>query len=433
MARELLTGARIRERRMLSGIRQTELARMTGISASYLNLIEHNRRRIGGALLNRIAAVLDIEPALLSEGAATALTEALRELAAQVPDVPVEDDRCEEFADRFPGWAELLAASGKRIEGLEHSVDAMADRMTHDPQLAASLHEVISTVTAIRSTASILVDTREIEPEWRDRFHRNLNEDAARLSQSSQALMAYLEPAEPAGGPSGLSPEDEVEAFHSANGFHYPSLERSLGGSDAISALLAGRELSQQATFVLKQDLRHYHEAARVLPLQALRDAMQTCGEDPVALARSLKVGVPVVMRRLAALPQGTLSTPVGLVVVDAAGTFLFRKALTDFPVPRFGAGCPHWPVFRSFVQPLSVVHSHVRVQSGDGGVFECFAMPEPVGDAVVGTPPLMVSVMMMRAVSNHAAEQTVGVSCRICSAAGCEARRAPPIRSEGF
>ncbi|MBV1903463.1 MAG: helix-turn-helix domain-containing protein, partial [Marinosulfonomonas sp.] len=51
MVKTTLTGNRIRERRIQIGLRQSALAKAVGISASYLNLIEHNRRRIGGKLL----------------------------------------------------------------------------------------------------------------------------------------------------------------------------------------------------------------------------------------------------------------------------------------------------------------------------------------------------------------------------------------------
>ena len=46
MALSALTGTRLRERRQALGLRQADLAAQMGISASYLNLIEHNRRRI---------------------------------------------------------------------------------------------------------------------------------------------------------------------------------------------------------------------------------------------------------------------------------------------------------------------------------------------------------------------------------------------------
>ena len=56
MTERFMIGTRIRERRVHARIRQTDLAKRVGISPSYLNLIEHNRRRIGGKTLLRLAA-----------------------------------------------------------------------------------------------------------------------------------------------------------------------------------------------------------------------------------------------------------------------------------------------------------------------------------------------------------------------------------------
>ncbi|MBE0555254.1 MAG: helix-turn-helix transcriptional regulator, partial [Rhodobacteraceae bacterium] len=62
-----LTGSRLRERRLAAGLRQADLAALAGISGSYLNLIEHNRRRIAPDLLDRLAAALGVEPRALQE------------------------------------------------------------------------------------------------------------------------------------------------------------------------------------------------------------------------------------------------------------------------------------------------------------------------------------------------------------------------------
>ena len=56
-----LIGPRVRERRRALGFTQAGLAARVGISASYLNLIEANKRGIGGALLQRIASELGLE------------------------------------------------------------------------------------------------------------------------------------------------------------------------------------------------------------------------------------------------------------------------------------------------------------------------------------------------------------------------------------
>ena len=76
MARTLM-GTRIRERRRAKKLTQTALAKTVGISASYLNLIEHNRRGIAGRTLIALARELGMQPSDLSEGADAALINTL--------------------------------------------------------------------------------------------------------------------------------------------------------------------------------------------------------------------------------------------------------------------------------------------------------------------------------------------------------------------
>ena len=140
MARSSLTGSRIRERRTMLGRKQADLARAVGISPSYLNLIEHNRRRIGGKLINDIARELGVEPSALTEGAEAELLDTLREAAADHERAAEDLPRLEEFVGRFPDWAQLLADTRRKATQLEHSVEVLSDRMTHDPFLSASLH-----------------------------------------------------------------------------------------------------------------------------------------------------------------------------------------------------------------------------------------------------------------------------------------------------
>ncbi len=141
MTRDALTGSRIRERRVMAGQKQADLAKRIGISASYLNLIEHNRRRIGGKLLLNIAAALGVEPTALTEGAEAALIATLREAADDARLSGPEATRADEFAGRFPGWADVLATAQRRIATLERTVETLTDRLAHDPHLAAPLPE----------------------------------------------------------------------------------------------------------------------------------------------------------------------------------------------------------------------------------------------------------------------------------------------------
>lgn len=98
-----LTGTRLRERRQALGLRQADLAARVGISASYLNLIEHNRRRIADDLLLRLAAALEVSLASLQESHSESLINGLRAAAASVPGAGAELDRLDDLLSRFPG------------------------------------------------------------------------------------------------------------------------------------------------------------------------------------------------------------------------------------------------------------------------------------------------------------------------------------------
>lgn len=427
MARESLTGSRIRERRVMQGIKQADLARSIDISASYLNLIEHNRRRIGGKLLLDIAAALEVEPQALSEGAEAALLGILGE-AAQAANLTEQDaQRAEAFVGRFPGWAEALAASQRRVAALERTVESLSDRMAHDPYLADSMHELLSTAAAVRSTAEILAGDDGLEREWQDRFHANLEADSRRLAQSAQSLVGYLEQGKAAAA-GGKSPQEEVEAFLAAQDYHFPQLEAQNTGVSVEEVLRAqGGKLSEAALFILRGVLQQVREDGQIVSLEAVAAAVAAKGPDPVTLARHFGVPVAVVLRRLAALPQ----LGAGLVVCDRSGTVIFRKSVDGFSVPRFDSCCPLWPLFAALAAPGVVLRERVG-QLGRAQVqFDAFATTELAPAHDYNTPvPARCVMLLLPAPAGDTSQpvRAVGATCRICPQEKCHARREPSI-----
>lgn len=426
--REALTGSRIRERRVMAGFKQADLARQIGISASYLNLIEHNRRRIGGKLLLNIAGALNVEPQALTEGAEAALIATLREAADEAGLSGPEAARGDEFAGRFPGWADVLASTRRRINVLEQTVEALTDRLSHDPHLAASMHELLSTAAAVRSTAAILAETQTLQPEWRDRFHANIHEDSKRLSDSAQALVAYLDTDADAAD-AAASPQDEVEAFLAEHNHHFAALEQ--GKTDKIATLTAeGSTLRSQAARHIATDvLTQMARDAQVLRLTDLRRAVASFGVDPLTLSQRLHHPLSLVLRRMAALPE----LGAGLVVCDRSGTVVFRKSVEGFNVPRHGACCPLWPLFAVLGQPGLVVTERISQPGRAQAQFDSFATCEAVGTPQYNTQPLVQAVMLLvpAEVGTEQGAQ-VGATCRVCPQEGCGARREPSILSAG-
>ncbi len=416
---------------MALAMRQSDLAEDVGISASYLNLIEHNKRRIGGKLLLDLARVLKVEPSRLSEGMDATLGDMLRAAAqdntGNFGPTP-ELDRTDELAGRFPGWTGAIAEQRKRIADLEGVIEGLQDRLGHDPVLAGSMHEVLSTVAAIRSTSNILVSDPDIDVNWRARFHRNLNEEAERLSESATALLAYFEGQ--GQSQSGLeTPQEMVEAAFETAGHHFPRIEGT--GSAGIEDTLTDMEAisSEAAAQLARTRLAVYAEDAARLPLDQILPIAEAADYDPQALLAMAGGDVAMVLRRLASLPEGgAAAVPAfGLAICDAAGALLFRRRINAFSIPRYGAGCALWPLYHVFSRPMMADMSVLSLPKGP--LFQAWAVAQPTRSAGFGTAPVVEATMLLRALPEDRAPTQnpveVGPGCQLCPRDACPARRA--------
>lgn len=421
MAERVLTGTRVRNRRLDRGLKQAAVAKEVGISGSYLNLIEHNRRRIGGKLLSDLARVLEVDQALLEDETAASIIAPLTIAAAEFPEAGAEGARAEDIVARFPGWAGLIAAQQARITQLSERVEALGNRLAHDTQIAASLHEVISTATSIRSTASILVETPDLDSEWQARFHGNIDGDSARLAQSSQALLGLLDMEAAGFGDDTVSAVEQAEAIWAARGFHNPACEAgepvdwSEATSDNVAQILSGWA-------------DRYARDAKTLPFDAFKQAAGQLAYDPAKIAARFGVSLDIVLRRLAQLPSGATVPAMGIVRCDGAAVVTFQKTILDFRLPRSGAACPLWPLFQAFSQPGRAVRAVVRMAGPARTPFECFAIASPVGEVAYDAPPRIEATMLVRPSRSSDDPQTVGPGCRICEVQGCASRRQPSV-----
>jgi XRE family transcriptional regulator, fatty acid utilization regulator len=440
-----LTGNRIRDRRLDRGMRQTDLAAAVGISPSYLNLIEHNSRRIAGKLLLDIARALAVEPAHLTEGGEQVLIDALRAAAADrratglspglspgpTPAMDPDLDRIEDFIGRFPGWAALVAAQARRISRLESQVAELSDRLTHDPELATSLHQVITAVTAIRSTAAILTGETEVDQDWQRRFHRNIHDDSVKLAESSRQLVSYLEAAGEARWTTG-SPQEEVWRYLDAIDCHVAALEDDAAadpGQIIAAAALRLPGLAQPAAHdLLAGWLARYRADAQTMPLGPFGQAARDHDHDPSVLARMFAVPLAAVLRRLSTLPRGQDHPPMGLAICDSAGAILHMKRIPGFAPSRVGAGCPLWPLYQALGQPGRGIRSVVALPGDRGPRFLCHAIAGPRTEPGFDSQPLLESTLLVRPAPATDAAAPVGIACRICTRTDCPARREPSV-----
>lgn len=419
-----LTGPRLRERRLAAGLRQADVAARVGISASYLNLLEHDRRKLGAAVLERLADVLGIDRAALAEGQDAALLDGLRNAAARAGGDAAVTEAPEALASRFPAWAAHVVALDRRAQTLERTVAALNDRMTQDPHLSQSLHELLSSLSSVRATASILAETGDLAPETAARFHRNLHQDSERLAAGAEALVAYLDAGSGIEDQGIATPLEEVEDWLSARGW-------AISDSDLAAGL--GGELAALASSAARTIARDYLAQAAAdaiqVPEPQLAAAVAALGPDPFALSDRFGGDPMPVLRRLALMP----GLGAGLVTCDASGTLTFRKPTPGFALPRFGAACPLWPLYAALGQPLQAVDALVQMAGPDGRLFRVFAWARVARPFGLRGPALAEAAMLV--LPQPAGTQPalpIGSSCRVCPRGTCPARREPSILGDG-
>jgi transcriptional regulator with XRE-family HTH domain len=414
-----LTGTKLRERRLAAGLRQSDVAATAGISASYLNLIEHDRRKVTPNVMERLADALGIDRAALADGQTAALVEDLQAAAARGALPAVELGRIEDFVDRFPGWAGLLVGLDARNAALERAVEALNDRMTHDPHLSQSLHELLSSLAAVRATAAILAETPDLEPDWALRFHRNLHLDSERLAVGAESLVAYLDAGQGVEEQGIAAPQEEVEDWLRRRGWMISDAELMAGLESEIAALASSAARSLARAFVA----RAASDALR-LPDPALREALASAGPDPFRLASTFGASPLAVMRRMA----GVAELEAGLVTCDASGTLTLRKPAKSFPLPRFGAACPLWPLYAALGRPMQPVEARVEMAGQNDRRHRVIAWSETRYPLGLRGPELREAAMLILPDDGTGPVLGIGSSCRVCARRDCPARREPSI-----
>ncbi len=217
-------GHRIRARRKEIGVTQTALAKTLGISVSYVNLIEHDKRSIGGALLNRLGEALGLEQGALDGAQERRVLDELAEIAAGAAHgAQPQPESARDLLARHEPWARALLGLHRGAARDQRMIAALSDRLNQDPVLNASVNDMLSSATAIRSVADILAETPDLESGQRARFDAIVQEEATRLSDVTRTLAKVFQ--ESQADVRGLTGPEEVDDYLYRRSNHFPQLE----------------------------------------------------------------------------------------------------------------------------------------------------------------------------------------------------------------
>ncbi len=218
---------RLRQRRRALGVTQAGLASRVGISASYLNLIEHGKREVGGSLLRRLAEALGTEVGALTGREEVVLVEELAEFVTDpvFGGLALEPADAQEIVARQPDWARAMIRLRRHYSAAARLAETLSQRLAHDATLVQASHELLTRLTTVRSFAEILREHEDVEPERRTRFIQQIAEEGARLGDVAKSVFERLSDFDESLRPS--TPAEEVDDFLVGHAHHFPALEHA--------------------------------------------------------------------------------------------------------------------------------------------------------------------------------------------------------------
>ena len=454
-----LLGAKVRGLRRRENLTQSQLADRLGISPSYLNLIENNRRPLTAPMLIKLAQLFQLDlhafagsddqrlVADLLEAFGDPLFDGhgltnvdVRELASASPNV------ARAVLTLYRGFrgareqattiAAALSAEGGSGVGLprlpnEEVNDFLQRHMNYFPELEAAAEGIWK---------SAELDEHDAHQGLVHYLEGSLGVTVriVRAAEESKAMRRY-DPARKLLTVSEMLPP-RSRRFQLA---HQIGL---LSQAAVLDRLTRDDNLTTPAsTSLARVTLANYFASALLMPYAAFLEACQAERYDIEVLAHRFGASFEQVCHRLTTLRRrGKEGVPFHMLRIDIAGNISKRFSGDGIRFARFSGACPRWNVHAAFLTP-----GMIRVQLSrmvDGVLYFCVARTVRNDRGGYHAAHVVQSVGLgCRAeharelvyadgvdLSNLEAAVTVGTTCRLCEHADCEQRVFPALHAPG-
>ena len=458
MANPIFLGRRIRSLRVRLGVSQAELAKRLGISSSYLNLLEHDRRPVTAPLLLELARVLDVDLRVLSGGSADAeLLSTLTEIFSEplFEDHPLTAADLSAFVEANPDIARAIVRLHQGYASSRASLETLGHQLLDDPQELGNLDRA-------RLSSEQVSDFIQ----RRGNYFPTLETEADRLLADSGGdgedlfgrLTRYLERVHgvrvrivTVGEMRGA-----VRRFNSAQrelqlsevlrrgsrNFQLAVQAALLGSSGTHDELTIDPKLtSDESRSLARVALAGYLAGAMLMPYETFHRAAEAERYDIELLGHRFRVGWEQTCHRLTTLRRpGADGVPFYMLRVDIAGNISKRFSAAGIRFPRFSGLCSLWNVHAAFLQPGRVRVQLSRLPDGHTVLavartvqrhsvsYKALEAPYAVGISCDAADARRLVYADGLDIENVAAAVPIGITCRLCERADCTARAVPSL-----
>ena len=443
---KLYAGAKLREIRNRVALTQREFATKLGVSLPYLNQMENNNRPVSTTVVLALAQEFGIDVTELSTGDSERLVSDLREALADPAlaesDVPLADIRLS--ASNAPALARAFLKlhhtyreTHERLASLDDALGRQEFRMQPSPwdEVRDFFHYCDNYIDAVDHAAENFAKSAEQIPSMRIAAEDALAHVGVSVRLSDSGPLRHYDQANKALTLSAHA-SPETQCFQML--LQVALLQRN---SLLEATLDLAKFQSETARDIAKIGLANYFAGAALMPYGKFHAAAQEHRHDLELLSNQFGASIEQVAHRLSTLQRpGNKGIPFFFVRVDQAGTITKRHSATRLQFARFGGACPLWNVHRAFETPGRFLRQ--LAETPDGVRYFSLARDVSKSGGHYGAPVRRYAIAlgceikhadrMVYAdnmdISNAAAFQPIGISCRICERPDCHQRSVPPL-----
>lgn len=355
-------GARLRRLREEQGLTQVALARVLGLSTSYVNQLENDQRPITVAVLLNLTERFNLPPQYFAPDSDARLVSDLREVLA---DTPTTVGQIEELVARMPEIGQTVVNLHRRLHDTTADLEALHSRTNVD---AATLPHQSMPFEEVRD---FFYDRKnyvgELDLAAEELFTANglriggLDAQLAELLGEQLGVTVVIDDGQALSANSKRRYVAESRTLYLARwllpgqrAFQLATQIALLTQARLISGIIAADDqLSDDARGVARIGLANYFAGALLLPYLSFLEAAETARYDIDHLARRFEVGFETICHRLSTLQRpGARGVPFIFVRTDSAGNISKRQSANAFHFSRVGGNCPLWVVHHAFSRP---------------------------------------------------------------------------------
>lgn len=457
MEKKIYAGERLRRLREAQGMSQVALARLLGLSPSYVNQMESNQRPMSATVLTAAAQHFDVPPTYFADAedvrAVADIREMLTDPLFQSGDIGSAEMRA--MVRAAPKLAGQFLTLYRAYRTLADELTALRETVAHgdhaSPVAPFPYDEVRDYIQSKQNYIDVLDRAAETLAENRGFRQETLASDLTHYLRDRHGVDVRLDDS--------LAHADALWHFDatarqltiaettrpSSRSFYLAYAIALLEQAGVIEHLVTeARFSSDAARSIARVGLANYFAGALCLPYGAFLGEACRVGYDIEQLQSRFAASFEQVCHRLSTMQRPDApGVPFYFVKVDLAGNVTKRSSATRFQFARFGGACPLWSVHQAFAQPNRILVQIVETPDGQrylsiartvrsgGGAFHRrpreFAVE--LGCDVAHAHQLVYAAGLD--LNNPAAAVPVGSSCRICERLDCHQRAVPPAGME--